>query len=180
MKFRVYIASSVDGFVATADGGVKWLDAFHDPEGYDYDRFIRQIDAIVIGRATFDQVLGFGPWPYEGRHTYVLTSRPIDNPPPLTVAWRDGATKLVERLRGMALQGDVWLLGGPKSIGAFRELDAVDTYEVYVMPVLLGAGIPLFVENHAATRLDLVDSHAFADGVVRLVYQPAQQRTGQD
>ena len=48
------------------------------------------------------------------------------------------------------------------------------------MPVLLGAGIPLFVENHAATRLDLVDSHAFADGVVRLVYQPAQQRTGQD
>ena len=80
----------------------------------------------------------------------------------------------------MALQGDVWLLGGPKSIGAFRELDAVDTYEVYVMPVLLGAGIPLFVENHAATRLDLVDSHPFADGVVRLVYQPAQQRTGQD
>ena len=142
MKFRVYIASSVDGFVATADGGVKWLDAFHDPEGYDYDRFIRQIDAIVIGRATFDQVLGSGPWPYEGRHTYVLTSRPIDNPPPLTVAWRDDAAKLVERLRGMALQGDVWLLGGPKSIGAFRELDAVDTYEVYVMPLLLGAGIP--------------------------------------
>ena len=61
MKFRVYIASSVDGFVATADGGVKWLDAFHDPEGYDYDRFIRQIDAIVIGRATFDQVPGLRP-----------------------------------------------------------------------------------------------------------------------
>lgn len=54
MKFRVYIAASVDGFVASADGGVKWLDSFHAPEKYGFDLFIQQVDAIVMGRKTFD------------------------------------------------------------------------------------------------------------------------------
>ena len=171
MEFRVYIAVSVDGFVATADGSVDWLEPFQDEEGYGYDRFFEQIDAIVIGRKTFDQVLSFGPWPYEGKETYVLTSRPIDSPPPQTVAWRDGAAMLAEHLRSKSLRGDVWLLGGPKCIDAFRELGAVDQYEVYVMPVLLGAGLALFAEG-GATPLRLVDSHVYADGVVKLTYRP--------
>ena len=72
----------------------------------------------------------------------------------------------------MSLQRDVWLLGGPKSIHAFRELSAVDTYEVYVMPVLLGDGIPLFRDRDAMTGLRLTNFHVFADGVVQLVYEP--------
>ena len=173
MKFRVYIAASVDGFVASADGGVKWLDSFRAPDNYGFDLFIRQIGAIVMGRKTFDQVLGFGPWSFQEKDTYVLTSRPIDNPPPRTVAWSDGPARLVERLRGMSLQGDVWLFGGPESINAIRELGAVDEYIVHVMPVLLGAGIPLFAESGAATLLSLVDSYVYEDGAVKLVYRPA-------
>lgn len=172
MDFRVYIAASIDGFVASADGNVDWLDAFHDPEGYGYDQFLQQIAAIVIGRTTFDQVLEFGPWPYPAIDTYVLTSRPIDDPPPQTVAWLDGAAALVEQLRSMSPRGDVWILGGPKCIDAFRELGAIDLYEVYVMPVLVGAGISLFMKG-GTTSLRLVDSHVYADGVVKLVYTPA-------
>jgi len=86
----------------------------------------QQIDAIVIGRTTFDQVLGFGDWPYHGKDTYVLTSRSIESPPQQTIPWEDGAAKLIEHLRGMSLQRDVWLLGGPESIHAFREFGAVD------------------------------------------------------
>ncbi len=171
VMFRVYIAASVDGFVATADGGVEWLDAFGDPEGYGYDKFLRQIAAIVIGRTTYDQVLGFGPWPYSGIDTYVLTSRPIDDPPPRTVAWPDGADSLIQRLLDMRLKGDIWLLGGPKTISAFRAIGAVDVYEIYVMPVLLGAGIQLFGEGGAPTELRLVDSHVYGDGVVKLAYR---------
>ena len=169
MKFRVYIAASVDGFVASADGGVKWLDSFHAPDNYGFDLFIQQIGAIVMGRKTFDQVLGFGPWSFQDRDVYVLTSRPVDNPPPRTVAWRDGPARLAERLSGMSLQGDVWLLGGPESINAIRELGAVDEYIVHVMPVLLGAGIPLFGESGAVTSLSLADSYVYEDGVVKLV-----------
>ena len=72
----------------------------------------------------------------------------------------------------MSLQGDVWLLGGPESINAIRELGAVDEYIVHVMPVLLGAGIPLFAESGAVTSLSLVDSYVYEDGVVKLVYRP--------
>ena len=172
MKFRVYIAVSVDGYVASSDGSVAWLDSFNDEEGYGYDDLIQQIDAIVIGRTTFDQVLGFGDWPYPGKNVYVLTSRSIESPPPQTIPWHDGAAKLIEHLRGMSLQRDVWLLGGPESIHAFRELGAVDAYEVYVMPVLLGSGIPLFLDSDATTRLRLTDHHVYADGVVKLVYEP--------
>ena len=171
MRFRVYIAVSVDGYVASTDGSVAWLDAFQ-AESYGYDDFIRQIDAIVIGRTTIDQALGFGDWPYHGKNVYVLTSCSIETPPPQTIPWQDGAAKLIEHLRGMSLQRDVWLLGGPKSIHAFRELGAVDTYEVYVMPVLLGDGIPLFRDSDTTTGLRLTDFHVFADGVVRLVYEP--------
>lgn len=172
MKFRVYIAVSVDAYVASADGGVAWLDSFHDETGYGYHEFLQQIDAIVIGRTTFDQALGFGDWPYPGKDTYVLTSRSIENPPPQTTAWQAGAAKLIEHLKGMSLEGDVWLLGGPKSIQAFQELGTVDTYELYVMPVLLGDGIPMFPNSDTMRRLRLTDSHAFSDGVVRLIYEP--------
>ena len=171
MRLRVYIAVSVDGYVASTDGGVAWLDPFQ-AESYGYGDFIQQIDAIVIGRATFDQTLEFGDWPYHGKSTYVLTSRPIEAPPPQTIPWQDGAAKLVEHLRGMFPQRDIWLLGGPMTIHAFRELGAVDAYELYVMPVLLGDGIPLFQASDSTTRLRLTDHHAFADGVVKLVYEP--------
>ncbi|MDA0987820.1 MAG: dihydrofolate reductase [Chloroflexi bacterium] len=171
MKFRVYIAVSVDGCVASADGGVAWLESFHDEEGYGYNDFLQQMDAIVIGRTTFDQVLGFGDWPYPGKDTYVLTSRSIENPPPQTTAWQAGASKLIEHLRGMSMQGDVWLLGGSKSIRAFRDLNAVDAYEIYVMPLPRSSGIPLFESSDTTTTLRLTDHHVFPDGVVRTVYE---------
>ena len=172
MKFCVYIAASVDGFVATPNGGVEWLDAFHDTEAYRFGRFIQEIDAIVMGRTTFDQIVSFGPWPYRDKDTYVLTSRPISDPPPNTIAWGDGAEALASHLKGMGLKGDVWLLGGPESIKAFRDIDCVDEYQIYTIPVLLGSGIPLFMGSGGATQLRLIDSHMFRDGVVKLTYRP--------
>lgn len=174
MKFRAYIAMSVDGYVATEDGGVAWLDAFQAAD-YGYEAFIRDIAVIVTGRATFDQARGFGDWPYAGKRVIVLTSRPIDDPPPDTEAWHDDVEALAAHLREEVLNGDVWLLGGPKTIDAFRRAGAVDTYELYVLPVLLGAGIPMFGRREATAPLRLADSHAYPDGTVRLVYQPATE-----
>lgn len=171
MKFRAYIAMSVDGYVATEDGGVAWLEAFQAAD-YGYEAFIGEIAVIVTGRATFDQARGFGEWPYAGKRVVVLTSHPIDDPPPDTEAWHDGAEALAARLRAEAPDGDAWVLGGPKTIDAFRRAGAVDTYELYVMPVLLGAGIPMFGRNDAPSLLGLANSHAYPDGAVRLIYEP--------
>jgi dihydrofolate reductase len=84
-KCFVYIAASLDGFIAKPDGDIEWL---HNPEygpmvegGLSYGQFISGIDAIVMGRNTFDKVLEFDPWPYEGTTVVVLTNRPIDMSP---------------------------------------------------------------------------------------------------
>lgn len=189
MRFRAYIAASLDGYVATPDGGVAWLEAF-DAESYGYDEFIADIGTIVVGRATFDQVLGFPEWPYPGKDVFVLTSRPVDTPTPRTAVWTGSVEELVAHLRDASSPGgaapgdaspgeaspgrDVWLLGGPKTIHAFRELGAVDTYEIFVLPVLLGDGIPLFERRFIAESLSLVRHRIFDDGAVELIYEPAQ------
>jgi dihydrofolate reductase len=101
MKFRKCIAVSVDGYVASTNGSVAWLDSSHHEQGY--DDFVQQINAVVIGRTTSHQAIGFCDLPHRGKRTFGLTSRPIENPPPQTSAWQDGAAKLVEHLRGLSM-----------------------------------------------------------------------------
>ena len=76
MRFRVYIATSLDGYVATPDGGVEWLEPFQD-EDYGYNSFIQKIGTVIMGRTTFQQVLGFGQWPYKDLRVMVLSSHPL-------------------------------------------------------------------------------------------------------
>src|SRR5687768_12176817 len=81
MHTTVFIGTSLDGFIARADGGIDWLDSQPELEGedYGYDAFMNTIDAIVMGRNTFEKVLGFGHWPY-AEPVIVLTNRTIDAP----------------------------------------------------------------------------------------------------
>ena len=173
MRFRAYIAASVDGYVATPDGGVEWLEAF-DGESYGYEDFTSDISTIVVGRTTLDQVLSFGDWPYPGKEVLVLTSRPLEVAPAQTRAWRAGPESLVAHLRGTVREGDVWILGGPQTIRAFSELGAVESYEIFVMPVLLGDGIPLFAPEGARQPLRLTGHQVFSNGAVQLAYEPSR------
>ena len=170
MSFRAYIATSLDGYVATPDGGVEWLDPFNDRD-YGYDEFIASIDSIVIGRVAYEQSLTFGEWPYKRKRVIVLSSKPLDEPPPDTAVWNGTATELVTHLRERPSDKDVWLIGGPKSIESFAKLDAVDVYDVFVMPVLLGDGVPLFPTSTRRTPLKLTFTDTYDNGVVRLVYE---------
>ncbi len=168
MIFKAFIAASVDGFVATPDGSVGWLDAFAG-EDHGYADFIASVKTIVIGRRTYDQVRSFGDWPYAGKTVIVLTSGPLgDDPPPDTCNWRDGVEALVAKLR--AESGNVWVLGGPETLRGFREAHAVDTWEVFLIPLLLGGGLPLFPGLAGPRELRLVDTESWPNGVVRLRY----------
>jgi len=169
MRFRAYLASSLDGFVATPDGDVGWLSPY-DSEKYGYREFIAEIGAIVMGRVTFDQVRGMGEWPYAEQRVHVLTTRPLRNPPRGTTGWSDPAA-LVTHLRGEPSSRDVWVAGGPRTLSAMRGLLAVDSWELFVIPVLLGDGIPLFSREAQPTPLRLRRHQAFPDGVVALIYE---------
>jgi dihydrofolate reductase len=167
-RFRIYIAASLDGFIATADGGVEWLEPFNAQE-YGYDAFLESVDALVMGRATYDQSLGFGPWPYEGKTTWVVSTHPVTSPRPGVNAWPWGVPKLVETLREIAT-GDVWLVGGGRLLSGFIEANGADELDLFVMPRVLGDGTPLFERGTHAASLRLLSSHAYPNSVVRLRY----------
>ncbi len=171
-RFRLYIAVSVDGFIATPHGGVAWLEPF-PAEDVGYQQFFASIGTLVMGRATYDRALGFGTWPYEGKRTIVLTSRPIEAPPPGVEAWRGDITALTADLRA-AGGGDVWLVGGGRAARPFLDRDLVDRLELYVIPVLLGDGIPLFERSRHQARLQLEEATPYPNGIVALTYARAE------
>ncbi len=172
--FRVYIAASVDGYIATPDGGVEWLEAFSGAD-FGYDAFFESIDTIVMGRASFDQVLGFGKWPYPGKPSIVLTHRepPRANIPDLHFM-KGEIGRLADDILARA-KGDIWIMGGADTIRGFLAAGRVDTLEVFTMPVLLGRGIPLFLESDTARPLKaqplkLVESRTLPKGVLLAIY----------
>lgn len=168
-RFRAYLGISLDGFIARQDGAVDWLEQF-GADDYGYDAFFAEIGTIVMGRGSYDAVLGHGEWPYAGKRTLVVTSRPLDNPPRGVEARAGDFPALVSELRA-AEGGDVWVFGGGRLLNGFRRQRAVDTFELGVVPVLLGDGIPLFPQGAGEARLTLRDHKAFRDGVVLLTYE---------
>ena len=169
MRIRLYIAVSLDGFIAAADGGVDWLEPFFDAD-YGYDAFMQGIRCAVMGRLTYEQVLDFGEWPYPDHDVWVLSRSPLGAVPPRTHVWAEDPASLVRHLRAQADEGDCWLIGGGQILRAFERLGAVDEYEIFVMPVVLGSGIPLFPDPFPAGRLQLQDVTAWENGAVRLLY----------
>ncbi len=173
-KISYYVAASLDGYIADADGGVDWLpqDESQDYGDYGYAQFYAGVDALAMGRRTYDQVLSFGEWPYSGKSTYVFTSRPPDANPHEVQFVRDDPAEFARSVAA-GYDGVVWLVGGGNLAERFRRAGLIDEYLVFVIPVILGAGIPLFDGDAPLTELSLIETAAHPDGVVMLRYAPA-------
>ena len=165
---RYYVAASLDGFIATRDGGVAWLDPFNDAD-FGYTAFLAEIGTVVLGRATYDQVLSFGDWPYGGKRGYVVTSTTLADPPDGVEAHHGDLRGLATHLRAEG-DKDIWVVGGGRTAAGFLAAGALDRIELFVMPVLLGAGIPFLPEGPRAADLTLLASEAGPLGVVKLTY----------
>lgn len=167
----LYIASSLDGYIATVDGGVEWLSAVElEGEDYGYQAFFDSIDALVMGSRTYEQILGFGEWPYGNKPCWVLSSRALNSVVPsvqITAETVDGL------LAALATQGlkRIWLVGGSALIGAFERAGSIDEYIVSVVPRLLGDGLPLFVPCGRSRALELLDCRRYESGLVQLHYR---------
>src|SRR5262245_35886079 len=167
MRCSVFIATSLDGFIARANGRIDWLSLVNRPgEDYGYQKFHDSVDVMIVGRNTYETVLGFGAWPYAGKRCVVLTHRPL--------AARHGEEAyegplgaLVDRL-GVEGVRRVYVDGG-EVIRQFLAAGLVDDLTLSVVPVLLGDGVPLF-RGGSERWLRLVGSRGFASGLVQLEY----------
>lgn len=172
-QIAYYVAISLDGYIADADGGVGWLPE-DDGEDYGYADFYDGVGALVMGRRTYDQVLGFGQWPYAGKSTYVFTSHPPDDNPFGVEFFAGSAAEFVQSVAPNH-SGAVWLVGGANLAEQFRREGLIDRFLVFVIPVALGKGIPLFDGDGGvdATQLRLESVQSYNNGVVGLEYSPA-------
>jgi dihydrofolate reductase len=177
-RVRLFIASSLDGYIAGPNESLDWL--FTD-EDYGYDEFIEQVDVLAMGRRTFETVLGLGEWPYAGKRAFVFSrseNPPLD--PRVTYTSQTPGEWLAERYAELAgnrsgaggaeSAKDVWLIGGGELIRGFLDEFLVDELIVAVHPVVLGGGIPLIPAGTHRHRLRLVSHKAFDSGLVQLHY----------
>jgi|SRR3954471_13796885 dihydrofolate reductase len=170
MKIRTRMCMSLDGYVTTPDG---WPAQLADPafsaESYGFVEFQAGLDAVLMGRTTFEPALGADRWPWPGLDVFVLGShRPSDTPDHVVVD--SDAARLLERLRGADRGGDVHLVGGPRTIETFRRLGALDELGLIALPLLLGGGMQLTPALSIDARLTLTHSRALPNGALEVAY----------
>lgn len=175
---RAMLAVSLDGYIADARGGVGWLDPYFSPE-IDFMGFMKTIGATVMGRTTYDWSIKQGHGSPGAGRTIVLTRRPLANPPAGVEVFSGDTRELAARLREeLAGTGrDIWLMGGGNSLAAFHEHGLVDRWELGIIPVLLGDGIPLFPKHaRGLDALRLAKSRTLSNGIVEAAYERQQGR----
>ena len=164
MEIIYYVAASLDGFIATPEGGIDWLKPFEGTgEDYGYGEFYATIEAVLLGRVTYDQCLQFPEWPYAGKPYWVFSRAEGKN------AGNTPASVVAEmKARGLRR---AWLVGGGKLAAAFRAERLITQHIVSIVPALLGAGIPLFDGPGPRDELRLLGSRSYPSGIVQVRYE---------
>jgi len=171
MKSSVFIATSVDGFIARPDGDLDWLPG-SDVEDHGYDAFMLTVDTIVMGRGTYEKVLTFGDWAFGETPVVVLTSNPesLPTPPAATISVMGGTPQAVVAALEKRGAKSLYIDGGV-TIQRFLAAGLIQRMVITRVPVLLGGGRPLFGALGQDVRLRHVSSRAFDSGLVQSEYE---------
>lgn len=158
----VFIATSLDGYIARADGGIDWLSIVEQPgEDYGFAAFFATVNTIVMGRGTYDVVRAFPQWPYGTKRVVVLTHRPAEG--------RAGVEFFSGDIRELRLPGRTYVDGG-NVVQQFLAADRIDDMTISILPIVLGAGIRLFAGGEGEHRLTLQGHRTWTSGLVQLRY----------
>ena len=169
MRIRTNFFVSLDGKVSGADGRPVQLllPGFTGADSYGLPEFLEGCEAVVMGRTTFVPALGAPRWPWR-QPVFVLTSSPLPDGTPGDVVSAPTAAELIEKMESAGIGGDVHLVGGPSTMQAFREIDALDEVWLHVVPMILGSGQSLAPAGAESLSLTLQSTRSFPDGVVEL------------
>jgi dihydrofolate reductase len=169
----LYIAVSLDGFIASPGGAVDWLVGQSEDTAVDtgYEQFLATVDTVVMGRTTYEQLiyeLSPDVWVYEGLTCYVASSTPRLSDGRAEFISSD-ITGFIQNLKNQPGK-DIWLVGGGKLLDPFFKENLIDLYVITIIPTILGTGIPLFLPDNPTIKLRLLASREI-DGMVELTYE---------
>ncbi len=169
-KIIVYIAQSLDGYIAKKDLSIDWLQGeTEDNTMTSFNEFYSTIDTVILGYNTYNQIvneLAKDNWPYQDKITYVITNKEIKETS--NIKKSNNLKLLLENLKQQ--QGkNIWICGGASIVNQAKELNMIDEYTISVIPILLGDGIKLFDKSNITTKLKLKNTNTY-NGIVDLNY----------
>jgi dihydrofolate reductase len=170
LEIRTRMCVSLDGYVTTPDGRpVQIADPDWSPEAFGFVEFQQTLDAVLMGRTTFEPALGAERWPWPHLDVFVLGSHRPDGTPDHVVVDSD-PERLLEQMRAANKGGDVHLVGGPRTVETYRRLGALDKLGLIVLPLLVGGGQRLTPAVSTDAALQLEEQRALPTGAVELTY----------
>ncbi len=170
MRASAFIGVSLDGFIARPDGALDWLDHAGNVD-HGYEAFMASVDAVVMGRHTYETVLGFGSWPFGSKPVYVLSLSPLKPAPSGAVVHHlEGEPQAVAA--ELATRGvEHAYLDGGVTIQRFLRAGQIHRLVINQLPVLIGQGIPLFGPLDRDILLRRVRTETFSSGLVQTEYE---------
>jgi len=170
MKTTYYVASSLDGYIAKEDGDVSWLENLDiSMEDAGYEEFYSTVDALVMGRKTYEMIVSFGQWPYGEKPVWVCSSSKI--------APMDGCNLQVGNTPEEVCQAGhkmnvkhLWVVGGGSLISSFIEKKLLTNISLSLMPIILGSGIKLFGDMPSPIKIIKESHKPHESGMVQLEY----------
>ena len=173
-KVILFVAASLDGFIAGPQGQIDWL--FTDQD-YGYAEFLAGIDTLLIGRKTYELMLTFDSWPYPDLKCYVFTHQPDRWDDPRVVFTAGPVDELVRDLRSGA-DKNIWLVGGGELVRDFMNAGLVDELILGLHPSVMGAGVPLFPPGTKRADLRLMEARPYESGMLMVRYALGRRRRG--
>lgn len=169
----LYIAQSLDGFIAKPDGNLDWLTSTPPSElgDYGYTELFNSIETIIMGRKTYDIIMGFEEeWAYSEKETFVVTrDQNLEIKSPRTHVLTEDLNNFISELKAKS-DKDIWLMGGGELIKYFINNNLLDRMIISIIPKIIGSGIPLFPDGILETEWKLENVQQYETGLVNLTY----------
>jgi len=169
-KVILYVAQSIDGYIARENGAVDWLNSV-EGEDYGFHSFFDSVDVVFMGNTTYEQVLTFdGAFPYKGKDVFVFTKNVNKQKDEFVTFINGKLLKYIHKIKEKT-DGVCWLVGGGKTVSFFLENKLIDELRIFTIPILLGKGIHLFNNVSIENKVELIDNQQYKSGTVESVYR---------
>lgn len=171
-KIKLYIAASIDGYIADIEGGLDWLSEYPITSelNYGYDEFFDSVDTVILGGRTYRDILNMDViYPYKDKISYIITRNKTNNPKENIQFILENITETVSELKKQEGK-DIWLVGGGEIISMLLDNNLIDEMIITTIPMILGSGMLLFPNTSKESAWQLQNTHSYSNNVLQVEY----------